>query len=94
MEIRNITEKMRCIVAQDERNDTDVRCRMYQALKLKHLEENIPSERTVYRIMEEIGLIHRPKRKPNGITKANRSARKPENLLKRNFSAERPLESV
>ena len=31
---------------------------------------HIPSERTVYRVMEEIGLNHKPKRKPNGITKA------------------------
>ena len=89
---RNITEKMRCIVAEDECNDTYGRCRMYQALKLKYPEEKIPSERTVYRIMEEIGLSHRPKHKPNGITKADRSARKSENLLKRNFRAERPLE--
>ena len=89
---RVIAEKMRCIVAEDECNDTYGRCRMYQALKLKYPDEKIPGERTVYRIMEEIGLSHRPKRKPNGITKANRSARKPENLLKRNFSAERPLE--
>ena len=36
----------------------------------------IPSERTVYRVMEEIGLVHYPKRKPNGITKADREAQK------------------
>ena len=29
----------------------------------------IPSERTVYRVMKEIGLVHHPRRKPNGITK-------------------------
>ena len=42
----------------------------------------IPGERTVYRIMQETGLVHRPKRKPNGITKAERNARKSEDLLK------------
>lgn len=62
------------------------------ALKLKYPDKDIPSERTVYRIMEEIGLSHRPKRKPNGITKANRDARKSEYLLKRNFTTEKPLE--
>lgn len=28
---------------------------------------NIPSERTVYRVMERIGLSHRPNHKPHGI---------------------------
>ena len=55
---------------------------MYQALKLKYPNEDIPGERTVYRIMEEIGLSHRP----------NRNARKSDDLLKRNFTAQRPLE--
>ena len=87
-----IAEKIRGIVAEDECNDTYGRCRMYQALKLKYPDEDIPSERTVYRIMEKIGLIHRPNRKPNGITKADRNARKSEDLLKRDFTAERPLE--
>ena len=44
---------------------------------------DIPSERTVYRVMEEIGISHHPRRKPNGITKADREARKSEDLLKR-----------
>lgn len=87
-----IAKKMREIVAEDECNDTYGRCRMYQALKLKYPEDDIPSERTVYRIMGEIGLVHRPKRKPNGITKADREARKSEDLFKRNFTAEKPLE--
>lgn len=83
---------MRGIVADDECNDTYGRCRMYQALKLKFPNEAIPGERTVYRIMDEIGLSHRPKRKPNDVTRADRNARKSEDLLKRNFKAERPLE--
>ena len=51
----------------------------------------IPSERTVYRIMKEIGISHPPKRKPNGITKADREARKSDDLLKRDFHTEKPL---
>lgn len=87
-----IAEKMRGILAEDECNDTYGRCRMYQALKLKYPDEDIPSERTVYRIMEEIGLSHRPNRKPNGITKEDRNARKSEDLFQRDFTAQRPLE--
>lgn len=50
---------------------------MYQALQFKQSEGvPIPSERTVYRIMKEIGLAHKPKRKPLGITKTDKEARK------------------
>ena len=80
------------ILAEDECNDTYGRIRMYQALNLKHSGNvDIPSERTVYRIMEEIGISHHPRRKPNGITKADREAPKADDLLKRDFSAEKPL---
>ena len=42
--------------------------------------------------MEEIGISHRPKRKPNGITKADKEARKSDDLIKRDFKASKPLE--
>lgn len=42
--------------------------------------------------MEKIGLSHRPKRKPNGITKADKEARKSDDLLKRDFNADKPFE--
>lgn len=83
---------MRQIMAEDECNDTYGRTRMYQALLLKQPEGiRIPGERTVYRIIKEIGLSHCPKRKPNGITKADRKARKSEDLLKRDFTSAEPL---
>ena len=85
-----IAGKMREIVAEDECNDTYGRCRMRAALALKYPDEKIPSERTVYRIMEAIGLSHRPKRKPNGNTKADRESRKSDDLLKRDFTADKP----
>ena len=66
---------------------------MYQALQLKQPEGvHIPGERTVYRVMKEIGLDHRPRRKPNGITKADKEARKSDDLIKRDFTAKKPLE--
>ena len=83
---------MRAIASEDECNDTYGRIRMYQALLLKQPEGiRIPGERTVYRVMEKIGFIHRPKRKPSGITKADREARKSDDLLKRDFSSKEPL---
>ena len=88
-----LAEAMRAIREEDLCNDTYGRRRMHQALLLARPEGvRIPSERTVYRVMKQIGLDHRPKRKPNGITKADREARKSDNLLKRDFSAESPLE--
>ena len=89
---QDLADAMRVIASEDECNDTYGRIRMYQALLLKQPEGiRIPGERTVYRVMEKIGLSHRPKRKPNGITKSDREARKSDDLLKRDFSSEEPL---
>ena len=41
--------------------------------------------------MKKIGLSHKPQRKPNGITKADRKARKSDDLLQRDFKADKPL---
>lgn len=87
-----LADAMMKIHAEDECNDTYGRIRMYQALLLKQPEHvDIPSERTVYRVMEKIGLTHRPWRKPNGITKADREAQKSDDLLNRDFKAPEPL---
>ena len=89
---QQLADAMRAIASEDECNDTYGRIRMYQALLLKRPEGvRIPGERTVYRVMEEIGLSHRLKRKPNGITKADRKARKSDDLLKRDFKSTAPL---
>ena len=48
----------------------------------------------VRKVMEQIGLIHKPRRKPNGITKADREARKSDDLLKRDFHSDKPLEKA
>lgn len=90
-----LAEEMYQINIEDECNDTYGRLRMYQALLLKNPEGiHIPSERTVYRVMEAIGLSHRPKRKPNGITKADREARKSDDQLHRDFYSEEPLKKA
>lgn len=83
---------MQEIIEEDLCNDTYGYIRMKQALDLVNKgKSSIPSERTVYRIMIKGQLIHRPKRKPNGITKADKQARKSDDLIKRDFSAEEPL---
>ena len=83
---------MKEILEEDECSDTYGRIRMYQALILKQPEHvEILGERTVYRVMGEIGISHHPRRKPNGITKADREAGKSDDFLKRDFHAEEPL---
>ena len=73
-----LAAKMTEIREEDEYNDTYGRVRMRQALVLKKetekLEIEIPEERTIYRIMQKIGISHRP-RKPKGLTKADKEAR-------------------
>ena len=90
-----LAEEMIKINSEDEYNDTYGRIRMHQALLLKKPKNvHIPSERTVYRVMDEIGLNHKPNRKPNGITKTDRAARKSDDLLRRDFKASEPLKKA
>ena len=89
---QDLADAMLEILAEDECNDTYGRIRMYQALRLKQPQGvQIPSERTVYRSMEELGISHTPRRKPNGITRADKETRKSDDLLRRNFDADKPL---
>ena len=80
-----LADAMLKIHDEDEENADYGRVRMYQALRYqKEIGKldgiKIPCEATVRCVMERINLIHRPKRKPNGITKADREARKAEHI--------------
>jgi len=56
-----LADAMQEILAEDACSDTYGRKRMYQALPLRQPDGvHIPSERTVYRVMEEMGISHRP----------------------------------
>lgn len=91
-----LADEMMKIHTEDEYNDCYGRKRMYMALMQKkdagEININIPCEGTVRKVMEEIELIHKPRRKPNGITKADREAMKSDDLLKRDFKADKPCE--
>ena len=94
----SLADEMMKIHNEDKYNDCYGRKRMYMALLQKkeagEIDIDIPSESTVRKVMEQIGLIHKPRRKPNGITKADREAHKSDDLLKRDFKAEKPLEKA
>lgn len=86
-----IAQEIRDIIAEDEWNDNYGKKRILEALQLRHPDGDIPSITTIYRIMKNMGIIHKPKRRPNGITKADKNARKSDDLLKRNFLADAPF---
>ena len=91
-----LADAMMIIHGEDECNADYGRVRMYQALTYRQeigefTDVHVPCEGTVRKVMEEINLIHKPKRKPGGITKADREARKSDDLLKRDFMADEPL---
>lgn len=89
-----IADAMYSILEEDLYNDTYGRYRMHEALKLKYANDadfKLPGERTIYRIMDILNLSHRPKRKPRGITKADKEARKSDDLIKRDFRSDKPL---
>ena len=71
-------------VGSKQAGANEVHCAQYP-------DSGIPSETTVYRVMTAIGITHRPNRKPNGITKADREARKSDDMLKRDFKADKPF---
>ena len=93
-----LADEMLKIHNEDEYNDCYGRERMYMALMQKkeagEISIDIPCEGTVRKVMDGIGLIHKPRRKTNGITKSDREAHKSDDLLKRDFSAEKPLEKA
>lgn len=88
---KEIADAMKKICAEDKCNASYGRTRMRMALK-QYLPAgtHIPSEGTIQKIMVRIGIGHAKKRKPNGITKAERNARKSDNLIQRDFYADKP----
>lgn len=87
-----LAAEMMEIIYEDECNDTYGRKRMYHTLLQKHPDGvGVPSESAVYRVMKEIGISHKPRRKPNGITKADREAMKSDGGNSRQIS---PVRSV
>ena len=61
--------------------------RMYMSLlnkkKAGDINIHIPCEGTIRNVTDKIGLIHKPHRKPNRITKADRESQKTDDLPKR-----------
>ena len=85
-----LSVKIKEILDEHPDNDNYGVRRMNTALEQRGIHV---SQRTVYRTMSEMGLIHR-KRRPHGITKATPEIHGRENLVKRDFKAEKPLRKL
>jgi len=79
------------IMKEDEENSNYGKVRMYDALKARGIKCCQPR---VSAIMDENGLRVGKKRKPNGLTKADKKAQASDNLIKGDFSAEKPNEKL
>jgi transposase InsO family protein len=80
------------IYEQDEENRTYGVIRIQQALEYHY--GVFAGKGRLQRMMNEQGWLQPSKRKPNGLTKADKAAQKSDNLLCGNFTAELPNEKV
>lgn len=76
------------IYQQDEENRTYGVLRMQEALDYQY--GVVVGKRRLQRMMHENGWLQPSKRKPHGLTKADKAAQKSDNLLCGDFTAERP----
>ena len=79
--------KIKEIINQHEENDNYGAQRVHLALTQAG---KVVSYSTIYRLMKEAGLLKKPKRHPNGITREDAEAQKSENLIQRDFTASAP----
>jgi transposase InsO family protein len=84
--------KIKDIIKQDEENSTYGVQRMKEGL-LFHHNAHVGTRR-LRRIMAEHGYLQITKRKPNGLTKADKKANKSDDLIKRDFTATEPNSKV
>ncbi len=85
-----LSVEIKKILDDDPGNDNYGVKRMNTALEQKGIHV---SQRTVYRAMSEMGILHQ-KKTPHGITRATAEIQNRENLIKRDFTAKEPLKKL
>ena len=75
------------ILSQDPENDNYGIGRIMLALEQRGIKV---SRSTVIRAMRKGNLLHKSRRSPDGLTKADKKAQRPENLLRGDFSSDAP----
>lgn len=86
-----LSAAMESILNESPFNDNYGAPRMQLALLQRGLKAGI---RRITRIMREHGWLHKPRRKPKGLTHATTEIQEQENLLKQNFSSSQPLKKL
>ncbi len=86
-----LSAAMKSILNESPYNDNYGAPRMQLALLHKGLKAGI---RRITRIMRENGWLHKPHRKPKGLTHATTEIQEQENIIKQDFSASRPLQKL
>ena len=78
-----------CALRRSEKSwwDRELLEQIYECLQADEENGHNYGVRRVYRICREHCLTIRPRRRPNGITRADRQAEKSENLINRDFTA-------
>ncbi|SFB39475.1 hypothetical protein SAMN05216249_1347 [Acetitomaculum ruminis DSM 5522] len=70
---------------------------MFEVINLRNEDDfsfHVSGERTIYRIMEELGISHRPQYTPKAITVVDKKAQKSDDFIKRDFYTDEPLKNV
>ena len=86
-----LSAAMQSILDESIYNDNYGAPRMQLALKQRGLKAGL---RRTTRIMREHGWLHKPRRKPHGLTHATTEIQEQENLIKQDFSAEKPHQKM
>ena len=86
-----LSAAMQEILDESPYNDNYGAPRMQIALLQKGIKAGIWS---ITRIMREKGWLHKPHRKPRGLTHATTEIQEQENLIKQDFSATQPLKKL
>lgn len=86
-----LSATMQEILDESPYNDNYGAPRMQIALFQKGIKAGI---RRITRIMREKGWLHKPHRKPKGLTHATTEIQEQENLIKQDFSAAQPLKKL
>lgn len=86
-----LSAAMDAILKESPFNDNYGAPRMQIALLQKGIKAGI---RRITRIMREHGWLHKPHRKPKGLTHATTEIQEQQNLIKQDFSAEHPRKKL
>lgn len=86
-----LSAAIQSILDESPYNDNYGAPRMQLALLQKGIKAGM---RRITRIMRERGWLHKPHRRPKGLTHATTGIQEQENLIKQDFSASRPLQRL